>query len=62
MNKSQIKEVAKIKQLHAAGLDIGFVARSLSALIRSSMTNRAKIEISRIAADMGCQRHPEFIC
>jgi len=62
MNKSQTREVQKIKQYHAAGLDIAFVARALSALIRSSMTNKSKIELSRIAADMNCQHHSEFKC
>jgi hypothetical protein len=62
MNKSEIREVQKIKQYHAAGLGLDFCARALSALIRSARTNRSKIELSRVAADIGCQRHPEFIC
>jgi hypothetical protein len=62
MNKSEIREVTKIKAMCAAGLGIDFAARSLSALIRAARTNRSKIELSRVAADMGCQRHPEFIC
>ena len=62
MNKSEIREVQKIKQYHAAGLGLDFVARALSSLIRSARTNRSKIELSRVAADIGCQRHPEFIC
>jgi hypothetical protein len=33
----------------------------MSALIRAAMTNRSKVELSRVAADMECQRHPEFI-
>jgi hypothetical protein len=62
MTKSEIREVQKIKQYHAAGLGIDFVARALSSLIRSARNNRSKIELSRIAADLECQRHPEFIC
>jgi hypothetical protein len=62
MNKSEIREVQKIKQYHAAGLGLDFCARALSALIRAARTNRSKIELSRVAADIGCQRHPEFIC
>jgi hypothetical protein len=62
MNKSEIREVQKIKQFHAAGLGLDFCARALSALIRAARTNRSKIELSRVAADIGCQRHPEFIC
>jgi hypothetical protein len=61
MNKSEIREVQKIKQYHAAGLGLDFCARALSALIRAARTNRSKIELSRVAADIGCQRHPEFI-
>jgi hypothetical protein len=62
MNKSEIREVQKIKQFHAAGLGLDFCARAISALIRAARTNRSKIELSRVAADIGCQRHPEFIC
>jgi hypothetical protein len=62
MNKSEIREVQKIKQYHAAGLGLDFCARALSALIRAARTNKSKIELSRVAADIGCQRHPEFIC
>jgi hypothetical protein len=63
MTKSEQREVNKLQQWHAAGLvDTGTLARSMSALIRAAMTNRSKIELSRVAADMECQRHPEFIC
>lgn len=62
MNKSEIREVQKIKQYHAAGLGLDFCARALSALIRAARTNKSKIELSRVAADIGCQHHPEFIC
>jgi hypothetical protein len=61
MNKSEIREVAKIKAMHAAGLGLDFCARALSSLIRAARTNRSKIELSRVAADIGCQFHPEFI-
>jgi len=61
MTKLEIKEVQKIKQFHAAGLGVDYLARSLSALIRCARNNRSKIELSRIAADLECQRHPDFI-
>jgi len=61
MTKSEQREVAKIKQFCAAGLGTDYAARALSALIRAAMTNRSKIELSRVAADLECQRHPEFI-
>ena len=62
MTKSEIREVQKIKQYHAAGLGLDFCARAISALIRAARTNKSKIELSRVAADIGCQRHSEFIC
>lgn len=62
MNKSETREVQKIKQYCAAGLGTDFAARALSALIRAARTNQSKIELSRVAADLECQRHPEFIC
>ena len=62
MTKSEIREVQKIIQYCAAGLGTDFAARALSALIRAARNNRSKIELSRVAADMECQRHPEFIC
>jgi len=62
MNKSEQREVNKLKQWHQAGLvDISTLARSMSALIRAAMSNRSKIELSRIAADMKCDKHYDFI-
>ena len=62
MTKSEQREVSKLKQWHQAGLvDVSTLARSMSALIRAAMTNRSKVELSRVAADMECQHHPEFI-
>ena len=62
MNKSETREVQKIKAYLAAGLGVDFAARAISALIRCARTNRSKIELSRVAADLGCQHHAEFIC
>jgi len=62
MTKSEIREVQKIKAYLAAGLGVDFAARAISALIRAARTNRSKIELSRVAADLGCQHHAEFIC
>jgi hypothetical protein len=62
MNKSEQREVNKLKQWHAAGLvDVSTLARSLSAMIRAAMTNRSKAELSRVAADMKCDKHYDFI-
>jgi hypothetical protein len=62
MNKSEIREVAKIAQYRAAGLGADFVARSLSALIRAARTNKSAAALRDIAADFGVTDHPEFIC
>lgn len=62
MTKSEIREIQKIKAYMAAGLGVDFAARAISSLIRAARTNRSKIELSRVAADLGCQQHPEFIC
>ena len=62
MNKSEIREVQKINQLHAAGLGLDFVARSLSALIRAARTSKSAIALRAHAADLGVTNHPEFIC
>lgn len=62
MTKSEIKEIAKIKAYVAAGLGLDFAARAISSLIRCARTNKSKIELSRVAADMECQHHPEYIC
>jgi hypothetical protein len=62
MTKSEIREIQKIKAYLAAGLGADFAARAISALIRAARTNRSKIELSRVAADLGCQHHAEYIC
>ena len=62
MTKSEIRELQIITKYSAAGLGPDYVARAISALIRAARTNKSKIELSRVAADIGCQRHPEFIC
>ena len=62
MTKSEQREVNKLKQWHQAGLvDVSTLARSMSALIRAAMTNRFKIELSRVAAELKCDKHYDFI-
>lgn len=62
MTKSEQREVFKLKQWHQAGLvDVDTLARSMSALIRAAMTNRSKIELSRVAAELKCDKHYDFI-
>ena len=62
MNKSEIRELAKIQQFHAAGLGADFVARALSALIRAARTNKSAAALREHAAAMGVTGHAEFIC
>jgi len=62
MNNSEIREVAKIQQFHAAGLGADYVARALSALIRAARTNKSAAALRAHAAAMGVTQHPEFIC
>jgi hypothetical protein len=62
MNKSELKEVAKILVYHDMGLGIDYVARALSAMIRAARTNKSKYELHQIAIAKGANVHPEYIC
>ena len=61
MNKMQAKEVAKLIMAHKLGMPKDYIARSLSALIRASMTARARVAMLEYATDLGVREHPEFI-
>ena len=62
MNKSEQREVNKLKQWHAAGLvDTGTLARSLSAMIRASMCGRTTAQLLQQAREWHLTNHPEFI-
>jgi hypothetical protein len=62
MNKSEIKEVNKVIQYHKAGLEIDWVARALSSLVRAARTVKSKAEIHQVAIQLGANVHPEYIC
>jgi hypothetical protein len=62
MNKSEIREVAKIAQYHAAGLGADFVARALSSLIRAARTKKSAAALREYAEIFGVAGHAEFIC
>jgi hypothetical protein len=62
MTKSELKEVNKIISYHTAGLEIDWVARALSALIRSARTNKSQQELFAVAVKLNADSHPEFIC
>ncbi len=60
MNKSEQREVAKIAAC-APHLGIDYAARSISALIRSSLRSKAQAEMLAIARTHGWDKSPEFI-
>lgn len=61
MTKSETREVQKLTQYRAMGADAGMLARSLSALIRASMTKRSRAALLEYADVFGVRNHPEFI-
>lgn len=60
MNKSEQREIVNITCAHKLGLH-DLVARSLSALIRASMTRRSRAALLEYADVFGVRHHPEFI-
>lgn len=62
MNKSEIREVAKLSAWHAAGVPADIIARSMAALIRAARTNKSATALRELAAQMGVTQNPEFIC
>ena len=65
MNKAQKREVDKLLfaiLLNGKTLGADYVARALSALIRSARTNKQKQELFAIARDVNVAHHPEFTC
>lgn len=61
MNKSETREINTLIHWHAVGVNAGVIARSLSALIRASMTKRSRDALLRYADIFGVRQHPEFI-
>ena len=62
MTKSEIREITKIAQFRAAGIGADYVARALSALIRSARTNKSAAALREYADIFGVANPPEFIC
>jgi hypothetical protein len=62
MNKSEIREIAKIVAYHKAGLEAEWVALALSSLVRSAMTKKSKAALLEYAEILKVKNHPEFIC
>ena len=62
MTKSETREVQVITRYYAAGLELDWVARSLSSLIRSARTTKSRNELITYAAGFpSLVQHPEFI-
>ena len=60
MTKSETREVTKLAVAHKLGMS-DMVARSLSALIRASMTKRSRAALLEYADVFGVRNHPQFI-
>lgn len=60
MNKHEVREISKLAVAHKLGM-ADMVARSLSALIRASMTRRSRAALLEYADVFGVRQHPEFI-
>jgi len=61
MNKNETREVNKLQQYQAMGADVGMLARSLSALIRSARTNKSRDALMSYVTMFGVSGHPDFI-
>lgn len=60
MNKSEQREAAKIRTMHALGM-IDTAARSLSALHRAARRLQSKFEMMQLAIELDLLMHEEFI-
>ena len=60
MTKAQLKQVAMI-EIYINNSMIDTAARSLSALIRSAMTKKAKLELINLSIKYDLQNNSEFI-
>ena len=61
MTKSETREVALIAKYHAAGLDLNYVARSLSALYRAARSTKSQNELLAVAMAYKVVSNNEFI-
>ena len=60
MNKHQLKQLAMI-EIYIDNKMPDTAARSISALIRSAMTNKSKQALIQRAIDLNLTNRPEFI-
>jgi hypothetical protein len=61
MTKAEQREFNLVLAHHAAGLDIHYVARALSAMIRSTRKAATASELRAYAIRSGAAFSPEFI-
>lgn len=61
MNKAETREITKMQQFQSMGADVGMLARSLSALIRSARTNKSRDALMSYVTAFGVAGHPDFI-
>lgn len=61
MNKSEQREVDKLTRYRNAGIGPDYVARSLSALIRSARSSKSAAALRALAEKWGITSNPEFI-
>lgn len=61
MTKTETREVQKLSQYRAMGADDDMLARSLSSLIRASMSGRTTAQLLHQAREWKLTDHPEFI-
>ena len=69
MNKRDKKQIEGLQIVQARlsqdGMNAesfhGIAARLISAMVRCSLSSKARNELLQVAADMGVRNHPEFI-
>ena len=61
MTKHESREIAKLTQYATLGADTGMIARSLSALIRATRSNKTRDALLTLALAWRVASHEEFI-
>ena len=61
MNKSQKRDLLTLCTMHKLGGYEVNIARGLSALVRSAMTEKSKTELIAYAETLQVAQHPDFL-
>ena len=61
MTRSETRELDKLKLYRSKGIGPGYVALSLSALIRATRSSKTAAELRALAELWGITQHPDFI-